>query len=117
MSGALAAPILPTNYLVIHPSSIGPPPGGCVRREEEELNDRALMATELGTPGTHSALWGQGLLSLGLSLRRQKEPPPDDSRAQLWTRAKRSAGQRISGDTRKLPLHSAQVLALEYMSS
>ena len=38
-SGVLAAPVLPTINLVIHPLSISPPPVGGVQREEEELKE------------------------------------------------------------------------------
>ena len=46
-------------------SSISPPLGGSVRREKEEMKEGMQMAIELGTPGIHPALWGQGLVSLG----------------------------------------------------
>ena len=43
--------------------------GRCAGREKEEMKEGMQMATELGTPGTHPALWGQGLVSLGHQLR------------------------------------------------
>ena len=46
----LAAPVLPTITLVIHPSSISPPSGGGVR-SEKELKEGMQLAIELGTPG------------------------------------------------------------------
>jgi len=63
VSGVLAAPVLPTINLFIHPSSISPPSGGGVRREKEEMKEGMQMAIELGNPGKHPVLWGQGLIS------------------------------------------------------